>query len=409
MKEAWANQAASLVEVQRYGSQLEREVRNLLDWDSGRVFYDQQRGHKIQVDCVYPDLACPEAIVSVTYSDPTTPGHSNENKLQLKLGELALLKWAYPNIRVVLALGGTEEAWLKYVLVAFRFFFDDVIFLWDEEEAERLLGYSENPHSIPLKHSNFWAGLLTDWNTRNLSSSERIPPCGLVRYAVLDKLKGMPISHRPEDIPFDIGRACMSAARDAGGKEWQNCLRGNWKAIEMSRSYFNPVEAATQLTLDYLQLDYQGGLAVDVEVRNFLHDLGMSKTKLSEDFILFSERYNCPVYIQCKASGGGRKQHGKNIQNRTKEQVARSILYTASAEDGETLDYNKKDFVWIGVVDGDWGVTKREPLKYVNMLELAGYDHIVCATELIDEDLNLKTKRNSLVAVLNDLQCRCRQ
>ncbi len=85
---AWANQAASLVEVQKYGSNLERTVRESLDWDGGRVVYDFQHKYRIQTDCVYPSLDKPQAIVSVTYSNPDTPGHSNENKLQLKLGEL---------------------------------------------------------------------------------------------------------------------------------------------------------------------------------------------------------------------------------------------------------------------------------------------------------------------------------
>ena len=73
----------------------------------------------------------------------------------------------------------------------------------------------------------------------------------------------------------------------------------------MSRSYFNPVEAATEISLNHGAFEYQGGLARDVEVGSFLHQLGMERTKLSEDFILHSEALGKPVYIQCKASGGG--------------------------------------------------------------------------------------------------------
>jgi len=132
---AWAAQAATLVEVQKYGSNLERAVRNSLDWDGGRVPYDFERGYRIQIDCVWPSLAKPAAIASVTYSNPDTPGHSNENKLQLKLGELALLKNTYPDIRAALVLGGTRAAWLQYVITAFQFFYDDVLFRVSNNEG----------------------------------------------------------------------------------------------------------------------------------------------------------------------------------------------------------------------------------------------------------------------------------
>ena len=326
--DAWANQAASLVEVQRYGGSLEKEIRNLLDWDSGRVVYDADRQYKVQIDCAYPELGNPEVIVSVTYSNPDKPGHSNENKLQLKLGELALIKRAYPGIKVVLVLGGSREAWLPYVLDAFEYFFDDVIFLWLEDGANRLIQYGQNPDSIPVRHHEFWSDLTNTWNKRAQSPASRQPPCGLVRYQVLDQLVDAEGASRPEDIPYELPRACMIESRNAEGREWEHFKNGNWNRIEMSRSYFNPVEAATQLVLDHGGLKFEGGLAKDVEVRSFLRDLGLTKTRMSEDFVLYSKSLDCPVYIQCKASGGGRTQHGKNIQNRTKEQIARGILYT---------------------------------------------------------------------------------
>ena len=405
MVDAWSNQAASLVEVQKYGSSLEKDIRNLLDWDSGRLVYDNSRKYKIQVDCCFPTLDAPEIIGSVTYANPDKPGHSNENKLQLKLGELALAKAEYPNIRVMLILGGTQEAWLPYVLKAFEFFFDDVIFLWRDGDYDKLVEYSKDPQKVPFLHADFWAKLRTDWKTRKLSPEARTPPKGLLRYKVLDQLKAIPICKAPEDIPYDIARACMIAARNANGKEWSNYEQEKWEAIEMSRSYFNPVEAATQLTLEMGKFKYEGGLAKDVEVRSFLHDLGMSKTKLSEDFILHSQKFNLPVYIQCKASGGGRAQHGKNIQNRTKEQVARSIMYRSVSADKKSIEFLPKKYIWIGVVDGDWGVTKSEPLKYIHMLELAGYDHILCAEDLVDDNLNLNITQNPLQILLTELKC----
>src|SRR5690606_28847384 len=97
--------------------------------------------------------------------------------------------------------------------------------------------------------------------------------------------------------------------------------------MEMARSYFNPVEAVTELVLTKSGLSFEGGVARDVQVPSLLHDFGMTTTKMSEDFLLFSEALQMEVRIQCKTSGGGRKQHGKNIQNRAKEQIARSIFY----------------------------------------------------------------------------------
>lgn len=379
-KKAWANQAASLVEVQRYGSNLERNVRDSIDWDGGRVIYDRQRAYKIQTDCVHPSLSAPEAIVSVTYSNPDNPGHSNENKLQLKLGELALLKNAYPTLRSILVLGGTRQAWLPYVIDAFQFFFDELIFLWDPDDAERLLALAADPTKVLLKHEEFWKDLRRGWAQRQLSAPGTTVPNCLVRYAVLDALKSSRGAADPTKIANEIARHCMQASHAAGRTEWGHFVAERWDSIEMSRSYFNPVEAVVDLSLSKAALDYEGGLATDVEIPSLLHRLGMTRTKLSEDFVLFSRRLNKPVYIQCKSSGGGRTQHGKNIQNRTKEQVARGILYTARLDKGQ-LSWNDKHFHWIGVLDGDWGVTRREALKYVHMLELAGYDRLFCAAD----------------------------
>jgi hypothetical protein len=403
---AWANQSASLVEVQRYGSNLERTVRDTLDWDAGRVLYDLERGYNIQIDCAYPSLNKPQAIASVTYSNPDTPGHSNENKLQLKLGELALLKNAYPDLRAVLVLGGTGEAWLKYVIAAFKFFYDDIIYLWDKEDADRLAKLARDPTRIPSRHQAFWQSLRLGWKRQTLSPPGTRPPVGLVRYDILDALIASINAKKPDQIENEIARHCMEASVNSGGTEWEHFVSRRWHAIEMSRSFFNPVEAATHLSLVHGGFHFEGGLAKDVEVASLLHQLGMRRTKLSEDFILYSKKLKKRVYIQCKASGGGRSQHGKNIQNRTKEQVARGILYTAQISANEELIWKDKDFHWIGIVDGDWGVTQREPLKYIHMLQLAGYDQLFCAAELLNSDLSLKKANNPLVEYLRSLDCR---
>src|SRR5205085_2913963 len=106
----------------------------------------------------------------------------------------------------------------------------------------------------------------------------------------------------PSLIRNEIARLCMRRSFDQGGAEWRSFLRENWGSIEMSRNYFNPVEAAIEITLTEAGLDFQGGVARDVPVRSLLHDLGMTETSVSEDFVLHSEKFGQPVYIQGKAS-----------------------------------------------------------------------------------------------------------
>lgn len=403
---AWQNQSKTLIEVQRYGSSLEREVRNILDWDAGRIVYDKFNGYKIQVDCAWPSLHDPKVIASVTYSDPDTPGHSNENKLQLKLGELALLKNCYPELKAVLVLGGTQEAWLPYVLEAFKYFYDQVIFLWEETGVNQLGQLKSEPNSVVAKHQDFWDSLRSTWKQRQKHLSTGHIPSGLVRYAVLDALKSEPGRITPSEIVNPIASFCMQASLASGGTEWNHYRRENWGAIEMSRSYFNPQEAIVELSLLEGDFQYQGGVARDIEVPSLLHALGMKNTKLSEDFTLYSEVLGKPVYIQCKASGGGRAQHGKNIQNRTKEQVARGILYSANLDARGALKFNDSGFHWISVLDGNWGVNQGEQYKYLHMLELAGYKKYFEACSLLDDTMNvLPQDSNPLIAYLNELKC----
>ena len=403
---AWQNQSKTLVEVQRYGSNLEREVRNLLDWDAGRVVYDKYNGYKIQVDCAWPSLGDPKVIASVTYSNPDTPGHSNENKLQLKLGELVLLKNCYPELKAILVLGGTKEAWLPYVLEAFNYFYDQVIFLWEDTGVDQLVNLKSDPSIVGAKHQDFWDSLRSTWKERQKHLATGDIPSGLVRYSVLDALKSDPGCAVPSDIKNPIARYCMQASLAGGGTEWNHYRRENWGAIEMSRSYFNPQEAIVELSLLEGDFQYQGGVARDIEVPSLLHALGMKNTKLSEDFTLYSEALQKPVYIQCKASGGGRAQHGKNIQNRTKEQVARGILYSANLHESGDLKFNDSGFHWISILDGDWGVNQGEQYKYLHMLELAGYRKYFAASSLIDDTMHvLPRESNPLIAYLDEIKC----
>ena len=399
--EAWANQSKSLIEVQKFGGRLQRKIRTLLDWNGGRLIYDASNGYSIEVDAVVPSVSTPETIVSVTYTNPDTPGHSNENKLHLKLGELALTKCAYPRVRVVLVIGGTGEAWLKYVLKAFNYFFDEVILLWESSSARRLKAIRDNPLSVQLRNTQLWDDLRNQWRQVALSPVGQDIPSGLVRYAIADVLRAQsPKVHHPNMIHNEVARLCMQRSQHYGGAEWKSYLEDKWANIEMSRNYFNPVEASVEISISSAGLKFQGGVAQDVKLPSLLNTMGMVETSLSEDFVLYSRKSGLPVYIQCKACGGGRSQHGKNIQNRTKEQIARSILYRCIWEK-DNIVLAPRNFHWVGVLDGDWGVNRRQPSKYVHILQWAGYDKFFEAASLLDGSLNVKRgDTNPLVSYL---------
>lgn len=405
---AWANQSDSLVAVQKTGGGLEKKVQSVLGWTGGRVVYDHIRGYRVQVDAAYPNTNKPEVIISVTYTDPDLKGHSNENKLHLKVGELALLKFAYPGIKVVLVLGGTQEAWLPYVLKAFEFFFDEVVYLWQENGLKRLVAIKKSHESVKPRHVEFWKQLNSEWSKiKFYSNDDFIIPHSLFRYKTLDDFKKQkPRVFHPSLIKNEVARLCMQRSKDYSGAEWESYLTGSWNSIEMSRNYFNPMEALIEILLTNAKLKFDGGVARDIEVPSFLHQLGMKGTRVSEDFILFSKKLNKKVYIQCKSSGGGRQQHGKNIQNRTKEQITRSILYRSSLKAGQ-MHQDEKNFYWISILDGDWSVNDREPFKYIHMLQIAGYDKIYGAQDLVlDDGLTPKKKNNPLINhLIDDLGC----
>ena len=405
--DAWTSQSASLEIVQQTSKQLEQTVRGLLGWKAGRVTYDIANGYKIQVDAVTPSPSSPESIVSITYTNPDTKGHSNENKLHLKLGELALLKHAYPQTPVTLVIGGSEEAWLPYVLSAFAQFYDEVILLWESGADERLRQLGAGPLFVSPLNVKFWSDLGEDWNQIKLIPKGEAIPSGLVRYEIADALRDQePRVFHPTMIDNEIARLCMQRSRQYSGTEWDHYINGRWSRIEMSRNYFNPVEACVEISLANANLKFRGGVAQDVPVPSLLHQLGMTETSLSEDFVLQSRKLSLPVYIQCKASGGGRKQHGKNIQNRAKEQITRNILYRSDWNDPE-LQWSPKAFHWISVLDGNWGVSKSTPYKYLHMLQWAGYDAFFGASDLLNNDRSVKKgDNNPLIRYLTDtLDC----
>ena len=414
---AYSQQSNSLKFVQKFGPQLERAVVDALGWTSGRVVYFQNREltYDVQIDACYPDLASPQIFVSVTYCKPDKPGHSNENKLQLKLGELMLLKAKFPTIRSVLILGGNKHTWLSYILEAFDFFFDTTVFAWEDNFDKAIEEIRSNPNQITLRHGAIWEQLANEWGNTQLWTQE--PINSYLRISMWEQMSEIGCEGElPEDINNDIFRECMQAAferhketRGRNGKEWTNYLNDNWKKIWESRSFFNPAEAAIKLALSKAGFAFKGGLAQDEEVPSLIHHLGgenVDQTKVSEDFILYSRRLERPVFIQSKSTGGGMNRHGKNIQNRTKEQIARSLFYRGAIDDSGEIYLRPKDYYWIGVLDGNWGVTKKTPFKYLHMLQWAGYDFLTPADSLVNDDLMLKNINEiPLINKLQNLDC----
>ena len=323
---AYFNQSISLSKVQEIGPALEKMIKEKFNWASGRLNYyknpEKNISYDIQVDACYPNINNPLAFVSVTYCNPDTPGHSNENKLQLKLGELMLFKARYPEIRAILVIGGTREAWLAYVLQAFHYFFDKVICTWDKDYDLQISTIAQNPGIIPCKHSDIWKTLSKEWKNTVLFYGK--PINSFLRENAWNHMKKTGCEGNiPSKISNEIIRNCMQAAynrsvetRARSGVEWQNYMNENWDKLWQSRSFFNPAEAAIEIILNANGIAHLGGIAEDAEVASLIHYLGgndVDNTKVSEDYIAFSEKYNMPVFIQSKAAGGGRERHGKNL------------------------------------------------------------------------------------------------
>lgn len=414
---AYFNQSVSLSRVQEIGPALEKMVKEKLNWSSGRMTYyeDPSKGisYNIQVDACFPNIDNPIAFASVTYCNPDTPGHSNENKLQLKLGELMLFKAKYSEMRSVLVIGGTKEAWLAYVLQAFNYFFDKVICTWDIDFDSQIESIAKDPTIIECKHSDIWNTLSIEWKNTDLLCGAPID--SYLRENAWNYIKKTGCEGDvPSKISNEIIRNCMQAAfncsiatRARSGVEWQNYMNEKWDKLWQSRSFFNPAEAAIEIILNDNNIAHFGGIAVDAEVPSLIHYLGgdaVDNTKVSEDYIVFSEKYNMPVFIQSKATGGGKNRHGKNIQNRTKEQIARALFYRGYIENN-ALKLREKDFIWISVLDGNWGVTRRTPLKYLHMLQWAGYDYLIAADSMVDKDLNIISSKSPLPDILIELNC----
>lgn len=414
MPKAYEAQSETLQRSNIVGDELEDLVKDILRKNSYAFEPDRNKRVYIQYSkespraCLEQDIVLPnskklETIISVTHSDPTrTPGHSNENKLQGKLGELYLLKTLEPSIRAIMVMGGPEEKWLSYVRHAFEIFFDRVVPVWKVDFENELI----SALSCTLRNENFWKTEKKRRQNISLSSDVSVAPAISLRREFYETVirQNLGISH-PREISNPVLRLMAKRAFANRGKFWQHLSRSRYDAIWQERSFFIPTEAFMEVMLSHKDLHFEGSLGKDCAVPNLLHRLGMKQTKMSEDFVLYSERYARPVYVQCKASGGGTTGHGKNIGNRATEQIGRSLLYRTEIKNGKACS-TKKNFIWIFVLDNNWRLPVSFPVKYIQLLQIAGCDRIFKSIDLADESYNPDYGCSLLRYLEDDLQCR---
>lgn len=429
--DAYESQSISLGPSNVRGQRCENIVRDLTHGNSLKLPYsDVDNDVSLQSDCV---LACgtdKELIFSVTHTRPDSPGHSNENKFQLKLGEMWLWKTHKPNRRVVIVLCGREDQWLPWCLTAFKFFFDDAIYEWEPDFEKRIM---EAFDKTPNRHQKLWANEVLIRNEREKIAHSFLyanptllaPRFSRLRHRMFEEVVPQfwqAIDH-PDQITSTLLKNCMQVAHGKNGKEWLHFRKTDNSGIDLeafwqSRTYFNPAEAAIDWALTEMKIPFAGGIAKDVEIPSFMSALAkvtnryaeFNRTKMSEDFVL---KQQCEdgderlVYIQSKSSGGGLIGHGKAIQNRAKEQIARNILYRlrprfdVNGHLSGFYDVGSK-FKWIAVIDNNWALPKKNPTKNLHSLFLAGYDSILYADQLVDGNLE-PIQNSSLKYVLHSL------
>lgn len=426
---AYAAQSESLKHSNVLGDKIENYIKKVTGGKSERLFYSvtlgpvKRFGADMDSDCVLKDSKGNLVILSVTHTKPDSKGHSNENKFQLKLGELWLQKTYNPKTRVAIVVGGNQHDWLPWCLEAFKLFFDDAIFEWEKGFERKIKNWDKIKH----KHPELWKfeQIIRKHREQNIPSKLSLPDSYL-RDNIFHKIvpKYYQKIDSPSQIRNDILKRCMTVAHKNDSKEWKHFRRKDNTGMAIDnfwekRSFFNPSEATVEMTLTRLGNHFLGGIAEDVLVENFMTRLAkikgkfeeFNRTKMSEDFVLKGlnkSGKNVFVYIQCKSSGGGIKRHGKNIQNRTKEQIARGLLYRADLRlNPGTSSYElvtkEQDWIWVTVVDGAWHTNKTYPEKYIHMLYLAGYNFIIPADDLIGSTFNLKYP-NPLSKILNSVK-----
>jgi hypothetical protein len=427
------------------GTAAEREVRRITGGEKADLAYATTLGYdcNIDADCVLNRGTARELILTVTHCNPSSPRQSLENKFQNKLGEMWLWKTHDPRRRVVVVIFGLEIEWTPWTLEAFRLFFDDAIFQWEENFEERLRNVNQSTHRQNLE---FWQREQAIRNQRLARcTTDVVAPNTQLKYGFITGF-GRSCSpmreffrryDRPESIPNQIVRVMCQASAASGNKaEWNFYKRtpprprGGGRArrrlpatrIVEKRSFFNYGEAAISVALTNAGIPFLGGIQQDVEVPNALRRLAnlseeenaFTRSKMSEDFVLNGiddDETMQSVYIQSKSSGGGDPDRedgnlARNIHNRSKEQVARNLLYRTQLEATEYgelgIESGNASFIWIGVLDGDWRLPSTSPRKHIHMLILAGYDHFIGAGDLVDHNCQI-VQPGPLVEILNGL------
>jgi len=411
---AYREQARSLREVQRRSRQLERSIKEIVSSNGITIrggqgvdtrYADFHEKARLQVDGVIPNEEQPETVLFVTYTDPDKPGHSNENKLHLKLGELFLFKTYNKDLRCVLVVGETQSAWLKYVLEAFRIFFDKVVFTWDGNLRSNLI----EGLRCDLKNEDFWIAEKKRRDSIALAKDEDLPPSSDLRWQFYEKVipeylgvqESAKIDHPTLRRMAAMAQERFEATHGKEGLFWKHLCSSDYRGIWQERSYFNPMEFTVATALEMNEFDH----IWSPKIPTALSDFGIEEARSTEDFGLHSEGTGLPVYIQCKASGGGREQHGKAVMNRSKEQIARSLLYRCRKID-DRLVSTAQEFIWLAVLDGNWRIPQRYPLKYVHMLQIAGYKEIFKATDLVTEQDLRPLRDSALTKYLEQIACR---
>ena len=252
--EAYGAQSRSLGASNLRGQIGESLVLNLTGGENLRLSYsDKDPLALLQSDCVLNVGAENELILSTTHTKPDTKGHSNENKFQLKLGEMWLWKTHRPNRRVVIVLTGREDQWLPWCLTAFKFFFDDAIFEWEPDFHNRIINANRD---TTLRNVDLWKREVEIRENREKIADELIGKQVLPRFSKLrhrffeeEVPKVWQSINHPDEISNEILRSCMVEAYKRDSKEWQHIRRenntgGTHEKFWQSRTFFNPAEAS---------------------------------------------------------------------------------------------------------------------------------------------------------------------
>lgn len=398
----------SLPKVVKRGKDLEDVVeytlkKSKIPFGRKNVQYSSKRKYaSINEDFVITNKNGTKTLISVTHSHPTIPGHSNENKLHQHLGELYLFKTHNPNNRCLLVLGGEKTHWLSYVIDTLDFFYDEVIHTWDNDFENRLI----NAPSCPLKHKSFWENEKAIRDQVILTDDIGKAHTGSLRTSFFDEVIVPFIKNGARDTDNTVLKELLEVCNTRGSDLSTYFTERDVDSVWSERSVFNPPEEIFAMLLDEAGFEFKSEYRGDSCVirQNLLKDLGFLTSNRRTDFILETKKGE-KVFVECKSSGGGEGgKTNKHITDRSREQIARSLIHRTTLENGELVS-NEKDFHWFFILDNNWRTPKRYPLKYIHILQYAGVDDVFGATDLVTESFE-PNQEFELLQVLEDIGCR---